>query len=1238
MCVFRHAYLAAALFSAPALGQQMQSQFQVTRLNLVSAERNTRTQFTYTYRVEVANSGPDAPVVTAVVTSRAPQTVIVDGKVTFGDIRSGQTATSIDTLTLRQDRQTVVNPSDLSWTIGTAVPPPCSAGASILKVQPATAQQAATLNITIDGSGTAFTPGISTVDFGGGGVSINSVAVQSLNRLLVNATLAEDAVLGYRRVTVSTGMVLACSPEAAAGGLLSVVKKARNLQALPDAATGFQRFRAANGGEAQALWNPETGTPRSVFGFLSRPLAGTPEQRALSFLAENRDLLGLPQDLHTLALAGVVRFAGADHVRFVEMQQGTPAYHGNVSVHVRSDTGQVESLGAQYYPAVAPSNTVRLTGAQAVAVARAAAMPSATGTDTASQLTLYPAAAGFRSAWNVSLRDWSAPALWSYVVDADTGEILSQENRALRLEGVGSVFQENPIHTPTPENLHLLHLSPEYFGQLIGDYAWVTVYNNQPAAHEDSLQFIYPQTDPHFDETMAYYHTDNAHTYFSRLFDAGDPLNIRETALVHAPNTEYVPTIGMLFQDAIPPSINTAVWDADAIYHEYVHAVLMEKLQVELFNPEGKSLQEGTADYFAASKWNEPFLFEYVYHLVPELIRNVYNSKRYQDANGNYIDFSPGNDVHENGVIWGGACWDLRSALSSQDPSHDTADKLVLGGMSMLLLENASFPDGLFGIFSTDRRLYAGAHFQQIREAFENHGIRLDRLMAPAISSLIADQEQLTAGTQTRISASAADPNGDPLSYEWFATGGTLSGSGPLVSWTAPVSGQGDYTITVTVRDLGGLTDGRAVTVAVTPVPVNPLAITSSNRPPGGTVQTYYAFQPAASGGTPPYRWSVQGTLPQGLQINATSGKIDGTPTAAGSSQFTLRVTDSNSPAGIVERLLTITIDAAPVFPLTIFSSTVPTGVVGTFYTCQLDGMGGVQPYTWGVVSGSLPSGLSLSASGLLSGMPGAGAFSTFIVRLTDSTGAKVEQAFTLVINGAKFNHVQGAGLALADIDGNGRLDVIVLYVDNSYSQDYSGSNANHAYYRIGWNIQANGSATSWGPWTFVPGWFGDETAGAGLAVADIDGDGRPELVVFHVDNVLSPPGNNGYYRIGWNLDKSGNVTRWSGVMGVQGWFGDETSGVGVAVADIDRNGRQDLVFFHVDNPPGGNRGYYRIGWNINNQGNATAWSDVKGISGWFGDETWAAGIAFSQVDGGVQLDLILYHVDHVFSYRQNNT
>jgi hypothetical protein len=85
---------------------------------------------------------------------------------------------------------------------------------------------------------------------------------------------------------------------------------------------------------------------------------------------------------------------------------------------------------------------------------------------------------------------------------------------------------------------------------------------------------------------------------------------------------------------------------------------------------------------------------------------------------------------------------------------------------------------------------------------------------------------------------------------------------------------------------------------------------------PGGTVGVAYSATLTASGGTTPYTWSLSsGSLPGGLTLNPTTGSISGTPTAAGTPTFTVRVTDAASPAATASRSLSIVMNtgfAAP--------------------------------------------------------------------------------------------------------------------------------------------------------------------------------------------------------------------------------------------------------------------------------------------------------------------------------------
>jgi Putative Ig domain len=149
-----------------------------------------------------------------------------------------------------------------------------------------------------------------------------------------------------------------------------------------------------------------------------------------------------------------------------------------------------------------------------------------------------------------------------------------------------------------------------------------------------------------------------------------------------------------------------------------------------------------------------------------------------------------------------------------------------------------------------------------------------------------------------------------------------------------------------------------------------------------GTVDSAYSQTLLASGGTPSYSWSVTaGILPAGLSLAAT-GVLSGTPTAAGSFSFTVTVTDSGSPAQSRSAALSILVEPAA---LTITSTSLATGTVGSAYSQTLLASGGTPSYNWSVTAGSLPAGLSLAAGGVLSGTPTAAGSFSFTVTVTDS-------------------------------------------------------------------------------------------------------------------------------------------------------------------------------------------------------------------------------------------------------------
>ncbi|MGQ3292094.1 MAG: putative Ig domain-containing protein, partial [Shinella sp.] len=176
-----------------------------------------------------------------------------------------------------------------------------------------------------------------------------------------------------------------------------------------------------------------------------------------------------------------------------------------------------------------------------------------------------------------------------------------------------------------------------------------------------------------------------------------------------------------------------------------------------------------------------------------------------------------------------------------------------------------------------------------------------------------------------------------------------------------------------------------AITFNITINPsTSPLTVTPSSVATPA-IGTSYNQALSTTGGTTPYTYSlVAGSnLPPGLTLSS-AGVISGTPTGSGPYNFTVRVTDSTTPtANTLDKAYSVLI-AAPAIDVTPDSP--PDGGVGTAYSVQFSASGGTPGYTYTRDSGSLPPGLSLSGSGLLSGTPSAVGSSTFKLKVQDST------------------------------------------------------------------------------------------------------------------------------------------------------------------------------------------------------------------------------------------------------------
>jgi len=230
-----------------------------------------------------------------------------------------------------------------------------------------------------------------------------------------------------------------------------------------------------------------------------------------------------------------------------------------------------------------------------------------------------------------------------------------------------------------------------------------------------------------------------------------------------------------------------------------------------------------------------------------------------------------------------------------------------------------------------------------------------------------------------------------PLS--WSITAGSLPAGLSLNSSTGIISGipttAGMSNFTVQVTDSNSATATQVLSINI--YPAISITTTSLNN---GTASAAYSQTMAATGGKIPYTWGITaGNLPPGLALNTSTGGISGTPTTSGTYNFTAQVMDANGAPD--SKSLSITI-----YPeLSITTSSLADGTVNLAYSQTLTVSGGGSPYTWSIIVGILPAGVSLNSStGVISGMPTTAGTSNFTVQVMDANSAVATRSLSINI------------------------------------------------------------------------------------------------------------------------------------------------------------------------------------------------------------------------------------------------
>ncbi len=336
-------------------------------------------------------------------------------------------------------------------------------------------------------------------------------------------------------------------------------------------------------------------------------------------------------------------------------------------------------------------------------------------------------------------------------------------------------------------------------------------------------------------------------------------------------------------------------------------------------------------------------------------------------------------------------------SLGAYNNNYDIYDSLFQGGVwDASASSDDQNPDSLNmdGISAIPGKNWVRCHFNRLRIGTHVGVAKITRFVDCTYHEFVTaeDSKPFTAGS---------------CRHHDFVRGniGPMDPTGTVLVFNGGLNAQSEYRF----QDVNGNAWRLVHPVGLASVPtpytyesIAPFAlwITTPSLPPA-TINSAYTPQTlayqfgAASPWTSTFKdWElVSGTLPTGMTFSA-GGVISGTPTQSGTFPLQFRVRDSANNSA--DRTLSLVVGAVAL--LTITTTSLPSGAIGTAYSQTLARTGGTGPFTWSLVSGLLPDGLTLSSAGVISGTPTFEQTAIFTVRVTDSVASTDDQVLSIQV------------------------------------------------------------------------------------------------------------------------------------------------------------------------------------------------------------------------------------------------
>ena len=274
----------------------------------------------------------------------------------------------------------------------------------------------------------------------------------------------------------------------------------------------------------------------------------------------------------------------------------------------------------------------------------------------------------------------------------------------------------------------------------------------------------------------------------------------------------------------------------------------------------------------------------------------------------------------------------------------------------------------------------------------------------PNPGSLTIVTSSLPGGAVNQPYSASLTPSGGTPPYTWsvappLPNGLVLDPATGTITGTPTIEGTTAHTFSLQDNSVPAQTVKETLSLAIAP-PAGTLTITTTSLP-NGTVGVPYSRPVQATGGSGTLTWTISaGALPAGLTLDPATGLISGTPTAPGTSSFTVRAADTGGQSDEQPLSITITVIPPPGTPPDITTTSLPAGTVNQVYNHPVDATGGTGALTWSIFAGALPAGLTLnSTNGEISGTPTVVGTSFFTVRVQDAAGLSDFQALSITID-----------------------------------------------------------------------------------------------------------------------------------------------------------------------------------------------------------------------------------------------